>query len=387
MPKKNIVIAGGGFAGCEALRVLGKRSRVWSGEYRITLIDEKRNAEFLPMLPDILSGRISERALQRDLGNLCGRWGAEFLNARMESFDLDERTVNLAGGDTVKYDKLIIATGAEVNFFGNELLRKNCRKLYSCEDATELKDALLTSMERNGSLKVLIVGGGYTGVEIASNISLLARKEDVPAEITLLEASEDILGMTPGWVRRLAREELDRSGVAIKCGDALEDYDGTTARLASGEGMKEVICVWSAGVKVSSALGALNGDGPGGRIKVSRRLVPQKNSGGDLWLCGDPAAFFTDNKPLRMAVMFSMGQGKIAACNLLRSLTGKKEKSYKARDLGFLVPFATGTAYGPVLGSKVRGRTGYLLHYAMCLYRSCFSNKIAILKWWLSGHK
>ena len=88
-----------------------------------------------------------------------------------------------------------------------------------------------------------------------------------------------------------------------------------------------------------------------------------------------------------MAVMFSLGQGKLAAKNILNSLKGKKLEKYKAVDLGYLIPVATGKAAGIIMGRRVNAKVGYFLHYLMCFYRAEWTNKFMMLKYWLRGGK
>jgi NADH dehydrogenase FAD-containing subunit len=84
-----------------------------------------------------------------------------------------------------------------------------------------------------------------------------------------------------------------------------------------------------------------------------------------------------------MAVMFAMGQGKVAAENIVNSFSGEPLRKYKAVDLGYLIPFTTRKAPGVIMGIKVSGIIGYFMHYFMCFYRSTWRNKLKILKHWI----
>ncbi len=81
-----------------------------------------------------------------------------------------------------------------------------------------------------------------------------------------------------------------------------------------------------------------------------------------------------------MAVMFSMGQGKVAASNIMNSILKKPLIKYHPVDLGYLVPLAHGKAPGVVFGRRINGFPGYIMHYLMCVYRSYWKNMGGIIK-------
>jgi len=142
------------------------------------------------------------------------------------------------------------------------------------------------------------------------------------------------------------------------------------------------LCVWTAGVRTSGFVEALNVRKARTRIPVDAKLNVRERGCRNLFFTGD-SAHFTDRKTekaLRMAVMFSMGQGRVAAENILRDIQGRRPLEYHPVDLGYLVPMAHGKAPGKVLGLNVRGFPGYAMHYAMCVYRSYRRNRPGIIK-------
>ncbi len=386
MKKKRIVIAGGGFAGCEALRELRRLKKHWADKYEVLLIDRKKYSEFLPLLPDLISGRVTLSALQRDLRDLSEKAGAQFIEDEIRNIDLNGCKVNLQKIGQVSYDHLIIALGAEVDLFGRDDLRQGLLTLYSCSDALKIREEADRFCQEKGYLRAVIVGGGYTGIEIAANIRVLAKKKGVKDRITIIEKSEDILFSTPDWVRKACRRKLEKLGIEIVTGDELESISGRGMRLASGRVIEDTLGIWSAGVKPSSCIDEVSLEKERKRVKVSSDLRPYGSFSGEVFVCGDPAAFMADGtRQLRMAVMFSMRQGKTAARNLVHGLKGRAPETPSAFDPGYLVPFATGSAYGPVMGMRIGGYPGFLLHYFMCFYRSAFTNKGALFKNWLSS--
>ncbi|MBD3380031.1 MAG: hypothetical protein GF408_06190 [Candidatus Omnitrophica bacterium] len=380
-----IIVLGGGFAGVSVLRHLSRFGKGVLSEGDVLLVDRKENFEFLPLLPDIISGRVSASGLSYSLRGLCRNTGADFLRAEVKASDVRSRKIVTSEGD-FGYEKLAVCTGAETNFFGQRKIRDKCFKLYSCADAERIKGEVLRRCRAFPKVNVAVAGGGYTGIEAATNIYHLLVRAGKPFRIVLLEKAPEILSMTPAWIRRSARKELERIGLEIMTDSGLSDVDEGAAVLEDGSRIENCMCVWSAGVRSSEAVDNFGLDQEKSRIKVNSFLRPYSagEESGNIFIAGDSAAFFSQgrSKPLRLAVMFAMGQGRTAAANLVNSLKAKRMRPYKAADLGYLVPFATGKAPGLVMGVPVAGPAGYALHYAVSIYRAPFTCKIDIIRDW-----
>ncbi|MGD2279163.1 MAG: FAD-dependent oxidoreductase [Candidatus Omnitrophota bacterium] len=386
MKNKNIVIIGGGFAGISALRRLRRYKSRLDSDFRVVLIDKKKDFEFLPMLPDLIGERISPEALKVDLKGFCEKLGCSFLEAEVKSVDLGSKTIFHTRGE-LEYEYLIVASGSETNFFDNNDLASSCSKLDNVDDALEINKELLERAKKQPKINVVVVGGGYTGIEVATNIYHLLNKNGKEHRITILEKGADILMMVPEWLRKECRKELDRIGITVVANDSLKSYDGQKAFFGSGKVLENAFCVWSAGVRTTRFLDGIKAERIRTRIKVDKNLEINGSGRGNVFITGDNAAFsYTDSgESLRMAVMFSMGQGKIAAENVVRSIFKRPSRKYKAVDLGYLIPFATGKAPGIIMGKRINGNTGYFMHYFMCLYRSGWGNRFKMLEYWLKG--
>lgn len=385
---KNIVIVGGGFAGTSALKLLSRKRKTLGREFRLVLVDSKKYFEFLPMLPDIIGERINGDSLRVDLGDLCSSLGCDFSEMEVTGIDVENNCV-YAGDVKIDYEYLILSSGSETNFFGNGLLKKNCYKLDNVDDAIKIREGLLERSKSGQPLNLIVIGGGYTGIEIATNVYHLFRKQKLECKITILEKGPDILMMVPEWLRKECRVELERIGIEIRTGDSLADHNGQAAVFGSGARLENAFCIWSAGVRTPAFLESLPGEREKSRINVDEYLRISGSPGDKVFVAGDNASFFCGNAggSLRMAVMFSMGQGKTAAKNVINSLIGVKLGKYRAVDLGYLIPIATGIAPGIIMNKRVNGKLGYFLHYFMCIYRAEWANKFKILKYCLKGGK
>jgi NADH dehydrogenase len=379
MSKRNIVIAGGGFAGTSALR----RLRGYKGlrkTHDIILVDEKDSFEFLPMLPDLIGGWIGEERLRVDLKARARAPGCRFEKGTIETIDPERRIVVLKEKE-IEYEYLIMATGSKTNFFRDEKAERTCFKLDSIADALSIRNELLRRGEGSRAVNVVIVGGGYTGIEIATQSRALLASRGVNHRIHVIEKADDIMGMLPRWIREEVRAELKKAGIEIHSPDALKGCDGQTAVLASGLEIKNALCIWSAGVKTPAYIERIDVPREKTRVTVDEHLKIAGRAYDTVFAAGDTASFSDrkSGKPLRMAIMFSMAQGVVAARNVARTIFKKPLAKYHPLDLGYLIPMAHGKAPGMVLGRRVHGRPGFLLHYGMCVYRSAWRNRPGML--------
>lgn len=381
MKDKNIVILGGGFAGVSALKTLAKSKDVVLKEFNVLMIDKKKNFEFRPMLPDVIGGWLSSDALKVDLQKLVKKFGFYFINDEAIEIDFQESKIVLKER-VIKYEYFIVCAGSEANFFSNENIKQNCFKLDDISDADEIRSKLIEFACKKKSSNIVIVGGGYTGIEIATNIHYLLSRLKLEFKVIILEQSADILTMLPEWIRDDVTRHLRKLNVEILCNDSLSEYKDDQVFIKSGKVIENAFCIWSAGVKTAAAVDAINVDKYRTRIKVDNYLRILNSNYENVFITGD-SSYFYDVKQrvyLRMAVMFAQAQGKIAALNIINCIKGLPLTRYKPFDLGFLIPMAYGKSPGVVLGQNMHGIFGYFLHYCMCVYRSDWKNKFIIIK-------
>lgn len=368
--KKKVVIIGGGFAGVSALRWLSWYRK----EFDITLIDRKCHFEFLPLLPDTISNRVNPHSLACPLPSLVGHFGARFVNAGVSSVDFTSRAV-MAGEESIPYDFAVIAAGAETNYFDYADNRHLVYPINTVDDAIRIRVRLVEKAFKS----YIIVGGGYTGVETATNLRrFLNMAGESDSRVVILERQKDILGPLPEWMKEYVRETLVAMGIGVITDATVTSMDRDQVTLSSGEVFADHMVFWSAGVKAPAFIGELEAKkGPQGRLVVDRFLRVNETC----YAAGDAAAYSPGQTPLRMAVQFAVSQGESAAANIVASVRGQPLKHYRFLDLGFVVPMANNTACGNVLGIEMKGFFPLALHYLLCIYRSCgMRNKMRVLK-------
>lgn len=380
---KSLVIVGGGFAGVRLIRALGRTvSRL-----EITLVDRREEAVFLPLLPDVVAGKVSLERLLFPLEEFCRRRGVEFVKDSAVGLP-DRHTLLLSGGRELAFDCLVLAAGAEPNFFGNRAARETAYTLAGKEDAARLRRRLGEVTARGPGHTFLVVGGGYTGVETASALVYAGRRAAPPGSppfrVRILELAPKILGSLPESIAAPARREVERLGIEVATSARIGEI-GEDRVEVDGEEIRDCTLIWSAGMKTVDLVGGL--DFPRdkqGRLKANDDLsLP---GAGHIFALGD-AACFDAAGPLRMAVQFSWAEGLETARNIRRFLKGKRLRPYRPRDYGYLIPCASGKAWGIILGIRVSGRLGSFFHYFMCILRTLSWRNRLLLVLELAGLK
>ncbi len=338
---KRIIIIGCGFAGLFAAKKLKKSN------HEIIVMDKKQTFDFLPLLPDILGNKIKPENVSYPIKKLSLKYNFNFLNEEVISIDYKNNSI-ATNKNSITYDYLLIAAGSETNFFNNKKIKKIAYKL------DDIADAIKITKEVNNYKSILIVGGGYTGVEIATNLKVNYPDKD----IIIIEKNSVILQALPASMQEYVINNLKKLNINVITNSAIENID-----------TKDSMIIWAPGVKPPAFTG-------GKRININEYLQFNNNC----FVAGDSANFIYKNAPLRMAVQFSIMQGKLAAKNILSLIQNQPLDKYLPIDLGYVVPMANKKGCGKVLGLEVKGITPIFLHYFMSVYRSYgFKNKLAIL--------
>ena len=367
---KKILIIGAGFAGLSSLAVLSKFSK--SLDLKITLINDKSDSSFLPMLPDCLGRGINPKNLVCDLEVLSKKNNSNFVKDRVLGVDLINKQVKTATL-MLDYDFLVIASGSETNFYGNTKIKENAFKLDDAHDASLIIKALQNKPYDN----YLVVGGGYTGIEVATNLRSYFKKRGLNKRITIIERAPSILGPLPEWMKDYVLDNLRRLGIDIFTNSGIDAIENGKVRLADGRIFENSMLIWAAGVRAADYIQNLKVEkNPQGRIKVDEYL----RVNGNCFAAGDAGFFVYKDNFLRMAVQFAIKQGVCAGINIVNNIKGKNLVKYKPLDFGYIIPMANNRSCGIILGINIGGLFPTFMHYFMCIYRSCnFRNRIGIL--------
>ncbi|MCX5700028.1 MAG: FAD-dependent oxidoreductase [Candidatus Omnitrophica bacterium] len=373
---KKVIIVGGGFAGRAVLSIIyGYRKKL---DLEITLVNDKNESSFLPLLPDCLGRGVRTENLICDLTRLNIKGNFDFVRDKVVAIDLDKKVV-ATSALSLNYDFLIIASGSETNFYGREEIRRNVFKLDDANDAIAIRRALV---KENYDF-YLIAGGGYTGIEVATNLRLYLDKKGLKQRVIVVERASSILGPLPQWMKDYVISNLNKCNIEVLNNIVIDKTEESFVQLSDGSIFKNALLVWAAGVKTASFIENLRVEkNAQGRIKVDDYLRLDDSC----FVVGDAALFAQNNNFLRMAVQFAIMQGDCVAKNIVRIIKGKPLTRYKPIDFGYIIPMANNKACGTILGMNIKGFFPIILHYFMCIFRSNgLKNKLGIIKDLLKG--
>jgi NADH:ubiquinone reductase (H+-translocating) len=370
-----VLILGGGFAGIGAARALKK------ADAEVVVIDKHDYHTFQPLLYQVATDLLERTAVghpRRDLFH-------DQPNVRVHldettGLDLEKREAQFAEMKPISYDYLVLALGAEVNFFGAEGAPEHAFPMYTLADAIRVKEHILRKWEaadkdselaEDGALHVVVVGGGPTGVESAGALSELYGSnfsEDYPdmhaehARITLVEAAPELFGMFHQKLRDYTKEALEERGVDVVLGEIVESVEPTRVRLKSGKVLEAHTLIWGAGLQANPIVQSLGLDlEKGNRIGVEPDLsIPEHP---EAFAVGD-IAWITDSKTheiLPQLGSVALQAGEQAGENIARRIAGKETKPFRYHDKGTMATIGRGAAVVQLpRGRTLTGETAFL---------------------------
>ncbi len=370
-----VVILGGGFAGLGAARSLA------DANVELVLVDQHDYHTFQPLLYQVATDLLETEVVGHPLRDLFHEQpNVTIHEATVTGLDLGQREVQLAEKEPLSYDYLVLALGAEVNFFGAEGAEEHAFPMYTLEDAVKLKEHVSKqwaaadrepAQVEDGGLNVVVVGGGPTGVETAGAMAELYRNDlakDYPnlpqeqARITLVEASPSLFGMFKPKLQAYAKKELEKRGVEVVLGEIVAGIEPTRVTLKSGTMLNAHTLVWGAGLQASALAPSL-----GVELQRGRRVAAEP----DLSLAGHPEVFpvgdiawITDtksNEVLPQLGSVALQAGEHAGENIALQVAGKETKPFRYFDKGTMATIGHGAAVIQMPhGRTLRGRSAWL---------------------------
>lgn len=363
---KKVVIVGAGFAGFEAAKKFKNQK-----EIDVTLIDQKNYHLFQPLLYQVATAGLNAGDISTSIRSYFrNSTNVKVLLGTAKNFDLEKKSLSVAGKNFY-YDYLIIALGAETNYFGNDTWSEHTYELKSVEDAFLIRNDLLKSLEEkefagDEDFKIAVIGGGPTGVELAGSIgeflNFTTRNEfhsfdPKKTKLVLFEGSDQILSQFSKKLSLKAEKSLKKLGVTISKNTVVENIEKNSVYYDSKKHHFDMI-IWAAGVKAKSihSTSALNtGKANGVIVDDDLSLKEHKN----VFVLGDQAR--SERNPFPNVAPLATQQGRHAATNILRDLKNKKRKEFHYLDKGSLAVIGRKSAVGKVAGVEFSGLFAWLL--------------------------
>jgi len=360
-----VLILGGGFAG------VGAAQKLKDADAEVMLVDRHDYHTFQPLLYQLATGLLETTAVAHSLRDLLVHENTRVQQATVTGIDLDARQVTFDALPPASYDYLVVALGAQVEFFGTEGAAEHAFPMYTLPHAVKLKDHLLerwgaadrdASLVEDGALNVVVVGGGPTGVETAGAVAELYRAvfaQDYPdlpqseARVILVEAGPELFGMFKPRLREYATKALTDRTVEVQTGTKVDSVSPTRVKLGSGEEVKAHTLVWGAGLQGNPRAADLGVElARGRRVGVGDDLTLPGHP--EVYALGDVAAI-TDAKTEQVLPQLgsvALQSGEHAGESIARRIAGKEPKPFRYKDKGTMAAIGRRAAVVQMLGGR-----------------------------------
>lgn len=389
------MIVGGGFGGLNAAQAMRYL------HVRITVIDRANHHLFQPLLYQVATAGLSPADIASPIRSVLRRQNnTQVLMGEVVTVDPVGKQIELANGDRIPYNYLVLATGSRHSYFGRPEWEEIAPGLKTVDDAILIRRKVLLAYEQAEAapkeeqcecLTFVIVGGGPTGVELAGSIAELSRRTLVKdfdriqpnlTRILLIEAGPRILGAFPEDLATKARGYLTKLGVEVLENVKVEDVQDWGVRTSGGE-IRSRTVIWAAGVQASPVAKWLGVEGDrAGRVAVSPDLsVPGMPN---VFVIGDAALTLGKNgKPLPGVAPVAMQQGRYLAKAIRARMEGRTPDPFEYFDKGNLATIGRRRAIAEIRGRKIAGWFAWIIWlFVHIMYLATFRNRISVLVQW-----
>jgi NADH dehydrogenase len=377
----HVVILGGGFGGLAAALAL-KRARV-----HVTVLDRNNHQVFQPLLYQVATSGLEMSDVGFPLRTALRRAAnVDVLMAEAASIDPSSQTVALTDGGSLDYDYLIVATGADTDYFGHPEWSAHAPGLKTLADAMAMRVRVLSAFERaekendpatrRAALTFVVVGGGPTGVELAGAIAELARHslrgdfrhiDPASAKVILLDTGEALLAGYPASLQQKALDQLSSLGVEVRLHAPVEHVDEEGV-VVEGTRILARTVLWAAGVR-GTPIGRSLG------VPVDRRgrvpVTPTLRVAGspNVFVIGDLALLEQDGQPVPGLAPAAIQEGRFAARAIAADLAGESVKPFRYVNRGELATIGRSKAVGALpRGVEISGFAAWITYSTVHLY-------------------
>jgi NADH dehydrogenase len=408
---KTIVIVGGGAGGLELATRLGHKYGK-KKQANIVLVDRNRSHIWKPLLHEIATGTLdistdgveyrahsSAHYYQFQLGTMIG------LNQQSKCIKLqaliDEEGEEILPERELMFDTLILAVGSVSNDFGTPGVADNSYFLDSHQQAERFQRALFNKFTRmnhkssDSELKLAIVGGGATGVELAAElyrvVGLLStygmpNMSTKRLKIDLIEAGPRILPALPEKISNAAKRELMKLGVVVKehVRVTSADKDGFIAN--EDTRISADLMVWAAGIKAPEFIKQMGvfETNRSGQIIVKPTLQSQLDD--QIYVIGDCCACKQlDGSWVPPRAQSAHQMASLVYKNIVLSAEGKPVSDYIYKDYGSLVNLSKYSTVGSLMGKLTKGSMFVEGQIAKLIYISLYRMHLIAIHGWIKG--
>ena len=404
MTDQRIIIVGGGFAGVTLAQEL---ERLCDTSTEIVVVSRDNHMVFTPMLPEVAGRSISpfhvavpgRVTTKRTLWIEAKVTAVDLKNERLEYSLPDGRSVSLS------FRHLVLACGTDSNLEAVPGLSAHAFPLKTAADAIQLSNEVIARFEQAASetdaqerqrlLHVVVIGGGFSGVEVAGQIRDLMREihayypqlKQVPGHLTLVQHGDRVIPeLNHQSLSEFTLKKLTENGIEVLLKTAAAEVTTRGVVLKSGRLLESKLIVNTIGTEPVRLISRLGLELERGRIKTDTSM--QVPGADNLWALGDCAITINafDGKPTPPTAQFALREAKQLARNLVRTMAGMPTRPFRFRPQGLLASIGRNNGVAEIYGIQFSGRLAWMMWRAIYLSKiPTLAAKIGIALDWTNS--
>ena len=402
-PQNNvIVIIGGGFAGAKCAKTLSKKLDLKKNE--IVLFNKENHMVFHPLLADVVGSSLDPDHVTTPLRQLLPK--VKCRTEEVHSVDLDKKVVvyenNSGVHENLEFDYIVICTGSAVNMSIIAGMQDHAYPIKTVGDAIALRVHVIEQLERaevednpkkkQHLLSFIIIGGGFSGVEVAGEINDLVRDsvrfyqniDEKEIKITLVHGGDQILPEVSPSLRDFAQKKMEEAGVTFILNARANFVTNRGVGYGSnGDIVEGNTVVGAVGNTMPSIIERLDVEKERGRIinQPDMRINGYANA----WAIGDCAYTINsfDGTPSPPTGQFAERQGNQTAENIVRVMKDEETKPFSFNPIGLLCSIGGNNAVAEIKGVRISGFIAWFMWRGVYLFKlPKFSKKVKVgLDW------
>lgn len=392
-----VVIIGGGFGGISVAKGLKGTG------LDVTIVDKRNHHLFQPLLYQVATAALSPGDVAVPIRSIFSSSDSiRTVLGEVEAIDKEEKLLRFKGRSPLSYDYLVVASGSQYNYFGNNEWEEHAPGLKSIDDAIAIRERILYSLEiadqlnsdedKEPYLTYAVIGAGPTGVEMAGAIAEIAKRNMMrdyqnidpdKTKVYLIEAGPKVLLGYPDSLSKKAQQDLEGMGVTVILNQPVTDVKSDSVT-AGDMVINTPNIIWAAGVTSSPVLDSLSVE----QDKMGRVFVED-----DLSVKGYPNVFVigdaahskdSDGEPLPALAPVALQQGKYVGTKIKDMVAGEKTKSFSYTDKGSMATIGRAKAVADIKGFKFSGVAAWLLWSLIHIFFLIgFRNRFRVFAEWI----
>jgi len=326
-------------------------------DVEVVLVDRNDYHQYLHLSYEIVTGVKKVSDLTVPLSELLAERKIRFVQETVKGIDLANKTVKTSKED-LPYSELVVALGSEPNYFGVKGAKENSFSVSSAETAAQIRDKLKQVLTQGKDVRIVVGGGGFTGVELAGEIA-----DEFKCCVTIVEGAKTLL---PAWgipeFSRKVADVLTEMGAELILGKFIAEVKPNAIVFNDGSQVEYSLLIWAAGVQGSRVAGTSGlRTGKDNRVLINEYCeavgFPGNYVVGDCALVVDPRT----GEVLPQCIEIALQQAEIVAENMYADVTGGERIAYTPKPSGLILTVGERYGIGRISGVRVEGRIALMV--------------------------